>query len=97
MNFKKTYGRIKVYFHRAMAYASIINFVMVVFIFIKSYGLDVQKYSVLIVCATISFILFIGFLDDKLGLYKEEQRFHYSRVPQLRHIEKKLDKIINKE
>jgi hypothetical protein len=82
--------RWKIYLDRARMYIGYINFVMIAFVFLNSFQsesireiLDSNKWlvypSIMILFVVVS--LFLGRMDTKLGMRKEELRNHASENP----------------
>ena len=80
---KTTFIRWKVYFDRARMYIGYINFFMMIVIFINSikdnrFGRYLVDYSAiaipLLIIVFVGGSLFLGYLDSRLGIRKEEMR-----------------------
>lgn len=103
---QKSIVRWKIYIDRARMYIGYISFIMIVFVFLNSFQddnirhlLDDNKLivypSVLILFVIIS--LFLGRLDTKLGMRKEEMRNHASENPVIMEILHSLQDIKEKQ
>lgn len=98
----------KVYLARALGYASLVNMALILFLAmsnLEKYGIDIRLETWLIPLFIGLFLILVilGYLEDKLGFFSEEQKVHAIRNPQLtlilerlEHIEKKLEKIEDK-
>ncbi len=87
---QKSVVRWKIYLDRARMYIGYINFIMLIFVFLNSFKhdgirniLDGNKLLVypLIMILFIVISLFLGRLDTKLGMRKEELRNHATANP----------------
>ena len=97
-NFRNKFVRIKVYLHRALSYAALINMGLILFLALS----NLEKYKIDIKLETWALPIFIGltlilvlfgYLEDKFGFYTEEQRMHSTRNPQMTEILKRLKTI----
>lgn len=93
---KFVYG--KMFYQRALGYVSIVNSALILFLFLSSlekYGIDIelQEWFIPIILLTIVIFVTVGYFEDKLGFWKEEQRVSSSRNPQISLILAKLEKI----
>jgi len=91
----------KVYLHRALGYASIVNTALILFLALVSlekYGIDIslQKWGIPLFISLFIVLILLGLLEDKLGFFAEEQKVNASRNPQLNDIVKRLDRIEKK-
>ena len=93
--------RIKVYFSRTAGYISMINTAMILFLFLSNlekYNIDIsiQKWIIpMFVIGVLGMILF-GYLEDKFGFFRQEQRRSQSRSPYLNDIVERLERIEKK-
>ena len=92
---------IKVYITRALSYASLVNMVLILFLALSNlekYGIDIKLETWLVPIVILMFfiLILIGFMEDKLGFFEEEQRVHSVRNPQINDIIKRLDRIESK-
>jgi hypothetical protein len=90
--------RIKVYMKRTTSYLSMINTAMILFLFLSNlekYGIDIDIGQLIIPLFILGVALTIlfGYIEDRLGFYKEEQRTTQSRSPYFNEIVERLDKI----
>lgn len=91
----------KVYLMRALGYASLFNMALILFLALSNlekYGIDIRLESWLIPIFFLMFfvLVLLGYLEDKLGFFSEEQKVHGVRNPQLNEILKRLDRIERK-
>ena len=97
--------RWKVYIDRSKMYIGYVQFLLIIFVFIKSLGdnpvtefvfnsplIAVPIILVIFVLAS----LFIGYLDSRLGLREEEIRNHSKSNPVLMDIQKSLNELNDK-
>tara|TARA_R100001377_G_scaffold83476_1_gene65052 strand:+ start:42 stop:440 length:399 start_codon:yes stop_codon:yes gene_type:complete len=102
---KKSLIRWKVYIDRSKMYIGYIQFLLIIFVFIKSLGdnaltefvftspmLAVPIILVIFVLAS----LLIGYLDSRLGFREEEIRNHSKSNPVLMDIQKSLNELNEK-
>lgn len=88
----------KVYISRALSYASLVNMVLILFLALSNlekYGIDIRLETWLIPIVVFVFFLLIliGFMEDKMGFFEEEQRVHAVRNPGMKEIIERLDRI----
>ena len=93
--------QLKVYMGRTNSYIGLINTAMILFLFmsnLEKYSIDINIQSWIVPLFIIGlFGMFLfGFLEDKLGFYKQEQKTTQSRSPYFSQILKKLDKLEEK-
>ena len=98
----------KVYLSRALGYASLVNMALILFLALSNleqYGVDIvlEKWLIPIFIVLFFVLILLGFLEDKLGFFSEEQKVVNIRNPQMNEIlnrldrlEKKVDKIAKK-
>ncbi|MDO8480228.1 MAG: hypothetical protein Q7S65_00265 [Nanoarchaeota archaeon] len=91
----------KVYLQRALGYASLINLALILFLALSNlekYGVDVplERWGVPLFILLFFLLIFLGFLEDKLGIFSEEQRVTSGRNPQTQEILKRLERIEQK-
>ena len=91
----------KVKIQRVMSWIAVINSGMIIFIFItalKDYGIEIDfgKHIILIYGSFVAVLLLLGFLDDKLGIHKEESNYIVYRNPPILDIIKRLERIEEK-
>ncbi|MBD3163699.1 hypothetical protein GF323_00700 [Candidatus Woesearchaeota archaeon] len=91
----------KVYLSRALSYASLVNMALILFIALSNlekYGIDIvlEKWLIPLFILLFMFLVFAGYIEDKLGFFREEQKVHAVRNPQLSLIAARLDKIESK-
>ena len=102
---KKTFIRWKVYIDRSKMYIGYIQFLLIIFVFIKSLGDNPLTEFVfkspfiavpLILLAFIFFSLVLGYLDSRLGFREEEIRNHSKSNPVLMEIQQSLNELNEK-
>jgi len=99
---KKTLIRWKVYIDRSKMYIGYVQFLLIIFVFIKSLGsnaltdfvfttpaLSVPIILVVFVLAS----LVVGYLDSKMGIREEEIRNHSRSNPVLMEIQKSIEQL----
>ncbi|MBR9699059.1 hypothetical protein GOV09_01220 [Candidatus Woesearchaeota archaeon] len=91
----------KVFMHRALTYASIINMALILFLALSNlekYGMDIrlETWGIPIFILLIVMLVLLGFLEDRLGFFEEEQKVTAKRNPHLNEIIKRLDRIEKK-
>jgi hypothetical protein len=96
---KKTFIRWKVYIDRSKMYIGYIQFLLIIFVFIRSLGVNpltdfvFNSPAVSIPLILVLFVLaslVLGYLDSKLGFREEEIRNHARSNPVLMDIQKSL-------
>ena len=99
---KRTFIRWKVYIDRSKMYIGYIQFLLIIFMFIKSFGENQFTeivFSVPYLSFPIIFVLFVlcslvlGYMDSKLGFREEEIRNHSKSNPVLTEISMSLTKL----
>ena len=102
---KKSLIRWKVYIDRSKMYIGYVQFLLIIFVFIKSLGDNpVTEFvfnSPMIAVPIILFIfvlasLILGYLDSKLGFREEEIRNHSKSNPVLMDIQRSLNELNDK-
>ncbi len=102
---KKSLIRWKVYIDRSKMYIGYVQFLLIIFVFIKSLGDNpVTEFvfnSPMIAVPIILFIfvlasLILGYLDSKLGFREEEIRNHSKSNPVLMEIQRSLNELNDK-
>ena len=91
----------KVFLNRALGYVSLLNMALILFLALSNlekYNIDIRLESWLLPIFLSLFLLlvFIGYIEDKLGFFREEQKVHGVRNPQLTEIIERLDRIEKK-
>ena len=89
------------YMQRSMGYIGIINAIMIIFLTIsklEDYGIEINmKYLMLpIIITLIVFLIFIGWLEDKLGLFRSEAYHTVQRNPYITEILSRVQSIESK-
>lgn len=107
-NLRNAFIRIKIYFSRTTGYVSMFNTTMILFLFLSNlekYGMDIElkQWMLPLMIFWICFMIFFGYVEDKLGFYRQEKGATESRSPnwqrlfnRLEKIEKRLEKIEKK-
>jgi len=96
--FKTGLAELKIYLARTNSYIIIINSAMLLFLMLdkaKDYGinLDLKKYGIFVFILAYGSIIFIGWMDTKLGFFKEEARRNSLRNPYFTEIREYVEKI----
>ena len=65
---------------------------------LEKYGIDIElrTWMVPLIAFWVCFMILFGFIEDKLGFYRQEQRTSQSRSPYLNEIVQRLDNIEKK-
>jgi len=95
---REAFIRIKLYFTRTSSYVSMLNTTMILFLLLSNlekYGIDIelQKWMIPIIIFWVCFMIFFGWLEDKMGFYRTEKAAQESRSPYWNKLFKRLDKI----
>lgn len=102
---KKTLIRWKVYIDRSKMYIGYIQFLLIIFVFIKSLGDNMLTEFVfnspfvavpIILMIFVLFSLILGYLDSRLGFREEEIRNHSKSNPVLMDIQNSLNELNDK-
>jgi cellulose synthase/poly-beta-1,6-N-acetylglucosamine synthase-like glycosyltransferase len=102
---KKTLIRWKVHIDRSKMYIGYVQFLLIIFVFIKSLGENPVTEFVftspliavpIILVIFVLFSLVIGYLDSRLGFREEEIRNHSKSNPVLMDIQKSLTELNDK-
>ena len=102
---KKTLIRWKVYIDRSRMYIGYVQFLLIIFVFIKSLGENrvtdfIFEHSLVAIPILLVLFLFlslvVGYLDSKLGLREEEIRNFSKSNPVLMDIQKSIKDIQGK-
>ena len=93
--------RIKVYLARSASYIAMVNTTMILFLFLSNlekYGIDIEIRDLIIpiVILGVSVMVLFGFIEDKLGFYREEQKTTQSRSPYMNEIIERLERLETK-
>jgi hypothetical protein len=96
--FRKWFAESKVWVHRSMSYVSLLNSGMILFLLLsrlEDYGFDleIKNWFFPIFIGSIFILLFVGYLDDRLGFHREEHRASQKRNPYMKEILDKLNKL----
>lgn len=86
---------------RTNSYIGLINTAMILFLFMSnlekySIDIDIQSWIVPLFITGLFGMFLFGFLEDKLGFYKQEQKATQSRSPYFKQILEKLDRLEEK-
>lgn len=95
---RKGFTTSKVWIQRSMSYIAIANSAMILFLLLsrlEDYGieLDIARWFFPILIIGILLMVLIGYIDDRLGFYREEHKAVSGRNPYLVEIIERLDKI----
>lgn len=90
---------VKMYVLRSIGYLSLVNSGMLLLLTLSNlekYGIDVriEQWLLPLVLAGICALVFFGWLEDKLGLWSEENRLITARNPQIAELDRKLDRVL---
>ena len=88
----------KVYGSRITTYITLLNLYILVYLTlsdVKKYGvyIKLEVWLIPILCFLTLLVLGLGWLDDKIGVFKEELRFTTNRNPQVMETLNELKKI----
>jgi len=93
----KRLARFKIYIDRARWYYVLVQFFLILLIYFNSMGLNLDWWHYLIVISVaFSGMVVVGFIDRRIGLIKEEQRFYSIQNPVLVDIVKRLKSLETK-
>ena len=86
---------------RTSSYISLINTGMILFLFLSNLerynvDVDIKDWLLPIFLFGLMGMFLFGYLEDKLGFYRQEQKTTQSRSPYLLEIVERLDKIEKK-
>ena len=102
--FKKIRSKIvhgKLFIQRSMGYVAMINSAMILFLLLsklEDYGIDIRiRYWFFpIIIAGFAGLVLFGYLEDRLGFFREESKAATRRNPQITEILKRLERIEKK-
>ncbi len=83
--------KLKFFARRAVTYLTIANSGMILFLFLiglKEYNINIGNMLIPIFILSAMLVIVIGWLDYKFGLFREEQKYVFSNIPQLEKIDK---------
>lgn len=91
----------KIFSQRSISYISIVNSAMILFLLLSNlekYGIDIDiaRWFFPILIVGLFLIIFVGYLEDKLGFFKTEVQASQMRNPQLMEVLERLDRIEKK-
>ncbi len=98
---RKLLAETKIYIQRSLSYVAIVNSGMILFLMLsqlKAFGIDIplgQWFFPLFIISIIGAIA-VGYVDVKLGFFREESGARSKRDPVLGEIRERLAKIENK-
>ncbi|MCK5283768.1 MAG: hypothetical protein KAK00_10285 [Nanoarchaeota archaeon] len=100
-NLRSKLIHVKVYVNRALTYASLVNMGLILFLAmsnLEKYGIDIMlgKWLIPIILLIFLLLILVGYLEDKLGFFQEEQKVHAVRNPPITEILERLKKIESK-
>lgn len=87
---------LKFLFSRGNGYLNLINTSMILIIFLRNFNLDLRKYYIPLMILGIFLLLSIGYIEDKLELYKAEIDVIQKKNTKLNNILNSLDRIESK-
>lgn len=92
---------LKMYFLRSVSYLALVNSAMLAFLMLSNlerYGIDInmRTWALPIAVIGITTLILFGWLEDKLGLWSEENRIITARNPQIAELNKKMDALLEK-
>ena len=93
MNFKNMIMTLKFYIQRSNSYLSIINACMILIVMLKSFNLDVSKYVPILIVVGVTCLIFVGYMDNKLGFYSAEVMAINKRNPVQNKMFKRFDEL----
>lgn len=103
---RKVFTDAKIMLARSQSYIAIANAGMILFLFLGDFGveLDLQRWFVPIFIGSMLVMLFVGFLDDRLGFFTEEQKLKSDKNPyfvkimrEVRKVNARLDELEKKQ
>ena len=83
--------KLKFFVRRAVTYLTMANTGMILFLFLiglKEYNINIGKMLIPVFILSAILLIIVGWLDYKFGLFREEQKYIFSNVPQLEKIDK---------
>jgi len=88
----------KIWIQRAMSWVTIANSGMILFLVLsklQEYGVSIYitLWFIPLYIVVIFLLMFLGYLEDKAGFFREEQRLSSLKNPYLVEISNKLDRI----
>jgi len=91
----------KMYMSRSMAYITLINTAMLLFLMLSNleqYGIDINLrfWGVPIMLGGIIVLVLFGWFEDKVGIWTEESRVVTERNPQIVALNHKVDSILER-
>ena len=99
----------KIMLARSQSYIAIANVGMVLFLFLakfEDFGINIalEKWYVPIFVGSMIAMMIVGYLDDRLGFFSEEQRMKSDKNPyfvkimrEIREVNKKIDRLEEKK
>ena len=89
----KRIARLKVYVDRSRWYFVLIQFLMIVIMFIESKGFELEVWHYPLIIIGVLFLLIVaGYLDRVLGMIKAEQQFYADENPFFQEMMKEVKK-----
>lgn len=97
----------KVFASRVVTYLALVNAVMLLFLTVtdlKEYNIDInlKVWFIPMLFIMVGLMVFIGWLEDRMGFFKEESKVIMTRTPQIietleivQRLEKKIEKMEN--
>ena len=98
LEFRKFLVYSKLWVQRTMSWVAIANSGMILFLVLsklQDYGMQIYitAWFIPIYLGVILIMIFLGYLEDKVGMYREESRASASRNPYFKEIIERLEKI----
>lgn len=97
LNLRNKLAYIKVYYVRSSGYIGMFNTALILFLSLtklQERGINIDKiYFVPIFILMFILFIFFGYLDLKLGFYKEEGKINANNVPQFNEILTEIKKL----
>lgn len=102
VRFRKIFSESKININRSLSYMAIINSGMILFLLLsrlQDYGINIHltKWFIPIFILSIIVMMFIGYLDHRLGFHREESRIASQRNPYFEEIIERLERIEKKK
>ena len=84
--------KIKAYMMRSMSYMALANSAMLIFLLFSSSGftIDLRVWGAPIIVAIVCLMTLGGYVEDKLGFWREELEITFSRNPHIQDMRKEI-------
>ena len=101
VDIRRIFTELKIDLQRSLSYVAILNSGMILFLLLsklQDYGFQIHitKWFFPIFVLSIILMIFVGYLDHRLGFHREEARMSSARNPYFEEIVERLDKIERK-